>query len=303
MTPTPLKRTTFWAAAGIGVLAFLSLYTVNQTEEALVVRLGKPVRAVHSPGLHWKMPLIDSVVYYDARLLHLEPPLEQVILGDQKRLLVQVYARYRITDPLLYYQSVQTITQGQAQLSQIISSATRRSLGQVPLTSLLTPDRVKATMAILTESAARSLSLGVTVTDVRLRRADLPPETSQAIYDRMKSERNRMAKELRAQGIQWQQEIEAKADRERTVILSEAQKQALTIHGEGDAQATRIYAQAYGKDPAFYKFYRALRTYQGSLADSTPTLMLSPNSDLLRFFDKGSAGATAQGRKSRTGAQ
>ena len=303
MTPSPLKRALLWAAAGIGALAFLSLYTVNQTEEALVVRLGKPVRAVHSPGLHWKMPLIDSVVYYDARLLHLEPPLEQVILGDQKRLLVQVYARYRITDPLLYYQSVQTITQGQAQLSQIISSATRRSLGQVPLTSLLTPDRVKATTAILTESAARSLALGVTVTDVRLRRADLPPETSQAIYDRMKSERNRMAKELRAQGIQWQQEIEAKADRERTVILSEAQKQALTIHGEGDAQATRIYAQAYGKDPAFYKFYRALRTYQGSIADSTPTLMLSPNSDLLRYFDKGSAGAPAHGRKSRTAAQ
>ncbi len=303
MTSIPFHRAVLWATAGIGVLAFLSLYTVNQTEEALVVRLGKPVRAVHSPGLHWKMPLIDSVVYYDARLLHLEPPLEQVILGDQKRLLVQVYARYRITDPLLYYQSVQTITQGQAQLSQIISSATRRSLGQVPLTSLLTPERVKATMAILTESAARSLALGVTVTDVRLRRADLPPETSQAIYDRMKSERNRMAKELRAQGIQWQQEIEAKADRERTVILSEAQKQALTIHGEGDAQATRIYAQAYGKDPAFYKFYRALRTYQGSLADSTPTLMLSPNSDLLRYFDKGSAGATAHGGKSRTAAQ
>lgn len=303
MTPTPLKRAALWAAAGIVALAFLSLYTVNQTEEALVVRLGKPVRAVHSPGLHWKMPLIDSVVYYDARLLHLEPPLEQVILGDQKRLLVQVYARYRITDPLLYYQSVQTIAQGQAQLSQIISSATRRSLGQVPLTSLLTPDRVRATKAILTESAARSLALGVTVTDVRLRRADLPPETSQAIYDRMKSERNRMAKELRAQGIQWQQEIEAKADRERTVILSEAQKQALAIHGDADAQATRIYAQAYGKDPAFYKFYRALRTYQGSLADSTPTLMLSPNSDLLRFFDKGSAGAAARDRKSRAAAQ
>ena len=303
MTSTPLKRAALWAAAGIVALAFLSLYTVNQTEEALVVRLGKPVRAVHSPGLHWKMPLIDTVVYYDARLLHLEPPLEQVILGDQKRLLVQVYARYRITDPLLYYQSVQTIAQGQAQLSQIISSATRRSLGQVPLTSLLTPDRVRATKAILTESAARSLALGVTVIDVRLRRADLPPETSQAIYDRMKSERNRMAKELRAQGIQWQQEIEAKADRERTVILSEAQKQALAIHGDADAQATRIYAQAYGKDPAFYKFYRALRTYQGSLADSTPTLMLSPNSDLLRYFDKGSAGAAARDRKSRAAAQ
>lgn len=297
MTSTPGKRIALWTAVGIGTLAFLSLYTVNQTEEALVVRLGKPVHAVHSPGLHWKVPLIDTVVYYDARLLHLEPPVEQVILGDQKRLMVQVYARYRITDPLLYYQSVQTIAQGQAQLSQIISSAARRSLGQVPLTSLLTPDRVRATAAILIESAARSRGLGVTVTDVRLRRADLPPETSQAIYDRMKSERNRMAKELRAQGIQWQQEIEAKADRERTVILSEAQKQALGIRGLGDAQATRAYSQAYGKDPAFYKFYRALRTYQGSLADSAPTLMLSPNSDLLRYFDRGSADVPARGHR------
>ncbi len=284
-----MSRARLGGAIGLAlvVLALLSLYTVDQTEQALVVRLGKPVAVEHDPGLHVKVPFVDAVIFYDTRLLPLEPPLEQIILGDQKRLEVQVYARYQIADPLLYYQSVRTMEQARSQLTQIVSSALRRALGQVMLTALLSPQRIAITDIVLQESIAKARPLGITVADVRIRRADLPPETSQAIYDRMKSERQRQAKELRAQGFEWAQQIQSRADRDRTVILSEAQRQSLTIRGQGDAEANRIYAQAFGRDPKFFAFYRAMQTYRQALADSSPTLVLSPNSDLLKYFGSG----------------
>ncbi len=275
------------AVLALLVLAMLSLYTVEQTEQALVVRLGKPVDVQRNPGLHTKLPFVDTVIFYDTRLLPLEPPLEQIILGDQKRLEVQVYARYQITDPLLYYQSVRTLEQARSQLMQIVSSALRRALGQVMLTALLSKERADITEIVLQESVAKARPLGITVADVRIRRADLPPETSQAIYDRMKSERQRQAKELRAQGFEWAQQIQSRADRDRTVILSEAQRQSLTIRGQGDAEANRIYAQAFGRDPKFFEFYRAMQTYRQALADSNPTLVLTPSSELLKYFGSG----------------
>ena len=278
------RRLALAAALALAVLALLSLYTVEQTEQALVVRLGRPVDVQRLPGLHLKVPLVDTVLFYDTRLLPLEPPLEQIILGDQKRLEVQVYARYQVTDPLLYYQSVRTLEQARSQLTQIVSSALRRALGQVKLTALLSEERARITDVVLQECVAKARPLGITVADVRIRRADLPPETSQAIYDRMKSERQRQAKELRAQGFEWAQQIQARADRERTVILSEAQRQSLTTRGQGDAEANRIFAQAFGRDPKFFEFYRAMQTYRQALADSGPTLVLTPNSDLLRYF-------------------
>jgi membrane protease subunit HflC len=274
-------------ALALAVLAMLSLFTVDQTEQALVVRLGRPVDVQRDPGLHAKLPFIDTVIFYDTRLLPLEPPLEQIILGDQKRLEVQVYARYQVTDPLLYYQSVRTSEQARSQLMQIISSALRRALGQVKLTALLSEERRHISDIILQESIAKARPLGITVADVRIRRADLPPETSQAIYDRMKSERQRQAKELRAQGFEWAQQIQSRADRDRTVILSEAQRQSLTTRGQGDAEANRIYAQAFGRDPKFFAFYRAMQTYRQSLAESNPTLVLTPGSDLLKYFGSG----------------
>jgi membrane protease subunit HflC len=279
------------AAIGLGLalalLAALSLFTVDQTEQALVVRLGKPVDVQRDPGLHTKLPFVDTVLFYDTRLLPLEPPLEQIILGDQKRLEVQVYARYQITDPLLYYQSVRTLEQARSQLTQIVSSALRRALGQVMLTALLSEERRRITDIVLQESIAKAKPLGITIADVRIRRADLPPETSQAIYDRMKSERQRQAKELRAQGFEWAQQIQSRADHDRTVILSEAQRLSLTTRGQGDAEANRIYAQAFGRDPRFFAFYRAMQTYRQALADAGPTLVLSPNSDLLKYFGPG----------------
>lgn len=282
-----LQRLALLGAIAIALVALMSLYTVDQAEQALVVRLGRPVDVARDPGLHLKFPLIDSVIFYDTRLLPLDPPLEQIILGDQKRLEVQVYARYSIADPLLYYQSVRTLEQARSQLSQIVSAALRRALGQAMLSALLSDQRRAITDIILNETIAKAKPLGIAVADVRIRRADLPPETSQAIYDRMKSERQRQAKELRAQGYEWAQEIQSRADRDRTVILSEAQRQSLTTRGQGDAEANRIYAQAFGRDPKFFEFYRAMQTYRQSLADSNPTLVLSPSSELLKYFGSG----------------
>jgi len=264
-----------------------SLYVVDETQQALVVRLGKPVGAVGEPGLKFRVPLIDTVIYYDVRLLPLEPPPDQIILGDQKRIVVDTYTRYRITDPLLFYQSIRSVEQARAQLSQIVSSSVRRELGRVPLRSLLSEARTHIVDEIQSEVAAKAKPLGIEVVEVRLHRADLPLETSQAIYDRMKSEREREAKELRAQGFEWAQEIQAKAERERTVILSEAQRNSAITRSEGDAEASRVFADAFGKDPKFYKFYRSLQTYRQSLADSGPTLVLSPNAEFLHDLTSG----------------
>jgi len=281
------RRIGLGVALALVLLASLSLFTVDQTEQALVVRLGKPQEVQRNAGLHVKLPFVDTVIFYDTRLLPLEPPLEQIILGDQKRLEVQVYARYQITDPLLYYQSVRTLEQARSQLTQIISSALRRELGQVMLTALLSEQRRQITDIVLQESMAKAQPLGITIADVRIRRADLPPETSQAIYDRMKSERQRQAKELRAQGYEWAQQIQSRADRDRTVILSEAQRKSLTTRGQGDAEANRILAQAFGRDPKFFEFYRAMQTYRQALADSSPIVVLSPSSELLKYFGNG----------------
>jgi len=277
--------------AAIGLLALStllsSLYTVAEGEQALLVRLGAPIGVTTQPGLKTKAPFIDNVISYDTRLLLLEPPTEQVILGDQKRLEVQTYARFRITDPLRFYQSLRTVEQARAELAQIVSSSLRRELGQVTLHALVSNERVRAVENIKEEVAAKALPLGVEVVEVHIHRADLPLETSQAIYDRMKSERQREAKELRAQGFEWAQQIQARAERERTVILSEAQRGAKINRGEGDAQANRLLADAFGKDAQFYKFYRSLQTYRQALADSGPTLVLSPDSEFLRLLIAG----------------
>ena len=264
-----------------------ALYTVSEGQQALVVRLGKPMGTAGEPGLKLKMPLLDSIITYDNRLLPLEPPAEQVILGDQKRLEVQTYTRFRIADPLKFYQSVRTVEQARAQLSQIVSSSLRQKLGQVMLRALLSPERVAIVNNIQDEVTEKALQQGIEIIEVRIHRADLPYETSQAIYDRMKSEREREAKELRAQGSEWAQEIQAKAEHERTVVLSEAQRQSTITRGEADAQANRLLADSFGKDPEFYRLYRSLQTYRQALAGSGPTLVLSPDAAFLHDFKSG----------------
>ncbi len=277
-------------AVAVAWLATASLYTVAQTQQALVVRLGQPVAVVREPGLQIKAPFIDTVLLYDNRLLLLEPGVEQIILGDQKRIEVETYSRFRIADPLRYFQAVGTDAQARSQLSQIISSSLRRELGQVALPALLSAERDRITARLLAAVARDAAPLGVEVVDVSIRRADLPVQTSQAIYDRMMSERNRQAKELRAQGFEWAQEIRAKAERDRTVLLSEAQRDARLTRGQGEAEANRISAAAFDKDPEFYDLYRTLQAYRTALAPGAPTVMLSPSSAFMRFFQGGLPG-------------
>jgi membrane protease subunit HflC len=280
-----------FAALGVGaVVLYLgasSLYVVNEGERALVVRLGAPVGVVDKPGLEFKAPFIDSVYVTSTRSLLLEPPLEQVIMGDEKRLEVQPYARFRIVDPLRFYQALRTSETANSQLAQLVSSSTRRALGQVPLRALLTEERGHILDVIKGEVAAKAEPLGIVVDEVRFDRSDLPFETSQAIYDRMKSERQREAKELRAQGFEWAQQIEARADHDRTVILSEARRDAAIARGDGDAEANSTLAIAFSRDPQFYAFYRSLQTYRTALANSAPTMVVSPDADFIQILKSG----------------
>jgi len=289
-----MKRTTL----GLGAIALLTLwllslcaYGVSETEQALIIRLGAPVGVVSTPGLNFKLPLVDSLVLYDSRQLLLEPPLEQVILGDQKRIEVQTYARYRIADPLSFYQALRTPEQANAQLGQLVSSSLRKELGQVSLPALLSAQRVQIVARIEAEVQARARSLGVEVSEVRFRKADLPLETSQAIYERMKSERQREAKELRAQGAEWAQQIQSKADAEKSAILADAQRTAKISRGQADAQANQILSDAFGHDAQFYRMYRSLQTYRQALSDSAPVLFLSPETEFLRDLKSGPGGA------------
>jgi modulator of FtsH protease HflC len=286
-----MRSRSFIAALALAALALYllssSLYVVNEGEQALVVRLGAPVGVVDHPGLKLKAPLIDAVYVTSTRSLLLEPPVEQAIMGDQKRLEVQPYARYRIVDPLRFYQALRTPEAANVQLAQFVSSSARRALGQAPLRALLTDERGHILDLIKTEVAAKAEPLGVAVDEVRFHRADLPFETSQAIYDRMKSERQREAKELRAQGFEWAQQIQARADHDRTVILSEAQRAAAIARGEGDAEANRTLAAAFSQNPAFYSLYRSLQTYKGALANSAPTMVVGPDADFMRLLKSG----------------
>ena len=285
-----MKRGTLWASVACLVVVWgmsMTAYVVSETEQALIIRLGAPAGVITTPGLKFKVPLIDAVNLYDKRQLLLEPPVEQVILGDQKRIEVQTYARYRIADPLHFYQSLRTVDQANAQLGQLVSSSLRRELGQVNLPSLLSEDRTKIVARIQAEVQQKAQSLGVEVSEVRFRKADLPLETSQAIYERMKSERQREAKELRAQGAEWAQQIQSKADKEKSAILSEAQRIAKISKGQADAQANQILSDAFGRDPQFYRLYRSLQTYRSALAESGPVLFLSPDTEFLKDLKSG----------------
>jgi modulator of FtsH protease HflC len=270
-------------------LASDSFFIVDETQEALLVRQGLPVGVVSDPGLRLKLPLLDTAIFFEKRVLTLDPATEQVILGDQKRIQVDTYTAYRIADPLQYYRSLRTVDEGRLQLAQIVSSAVRRELGQVKLSALLSEERNNVTEQIHAVVSSKASGLGVEVIDVRLHRADLPENTSQSIYDRMTSERQREAKELRAQGYEWAQEIQSKADREKTVLLSEATRQARLTRGEGDAEANKLFISAFGNDPDFFNMYRTLQTYRQALAASAPTLLLSPDSRFLSYLFSGPA--------------
>ena len=262
-----------------------SLFTVNQTQQALVLQFGEPKRTIQEPGLAFKLPFIQDVTYYEKRVLSLIPQdAEEVILSDQKRLQVDAYARYKIEDPLLFYQTVRNELGARGRLEAIIDSSVRRALGRETLASILTGQRNDITRSIGEEVNASVSSLGIKIIDVRLRRADYPAATSQNIFNRMKSEREREAKEFRATGEEEAQKIRADAEKTRTVIISEAQREAQETRGAGDGKAIEIYADSFGQDADFFAFYRSMEAYRSSMNNNDTSLVLSPDTSFFRFF-------------------
>jgi len=271
------------------VALWSSLFAVYQTQQALVVRLGQPVRVVSDAGLHVKAPFIDSVIKIDRRILDLEAPPQEVIASDQKRLVVDAFARYRIQNPLQFYQTLGSIESANSQLSILLNSGLRRVLGEASFIQVVRDERADLMARILKLMDQEARAYGVQVVDVRIRRADLPEQNSQAVYQRMQTERQRQAAEFRAQGKQRAQEIRSKADREVTVLVAEAQSQGDQIRGDGDARRNQIFADAFNKDPDFFAFYRSMQAYETGLKSNDTRFLLKPDSSFFRFF-QGPAG-------------
>jgi membrane protease subunit HflC len=272
-------------AAVLLVLASQSLYIVQQPEQAIVLQFGNPVRLIQEPGLKIKMPFIQNAVFYDKRLLNLEPPAQEVVLKDKKRLDVDTFSRYRIVEPLTFYKTVRNEYQAQNRLQEIVNSSARNVLATFTLKELLSEKRTEIMKQISDAVKADAAQLGVEVADVRIRRADLPVQVSQAINDRMKTERIREAKGYRADGEKTAQEIRATADKQATITVATAEKEAQQIKGEGDKKATEIWNKATGVDPEFYAFYRSLEAYRNSFDEET-SLVLAPEGEFFSYFGK-----------------
>jgi modulator of FtsH protease HflC len=283
-----MSRRVLFAVAAVlvvaGIFAMSSLFIVDQTEQALVLQFGQPLRVLREPGLQVKKPFIQNVIIYDKRLLDFEPPPEEVIASDQKRLIVDTYARYRITNPLLFYQTVASELTVRARLGALVSGSLRQVIGNVTLSALLSPQRAKIMRQIRDAVAGQAKPFGIDVVDVRIRRADLPPQNSEAIFARMRSERQQQAALYRGEGAQAAKTVRANADRERTVILADAQRDAQKVRGDGDAKAIEIYASAYDQDKDFFVFYRSLQAYRDALTGNNTSFVLNPNSSFFRFF-------------------
>lgn len=270
------------------ILGVDSLFIINQTEQAIVLQFGEPVREIKTPGLKIKIPFIQRVVVYENRLLNLDPPDQEVVLNDKKRLDVDSFTRYRIVDPLKFYQTVRTEMQARSKLEEIVNSSVRKVLGRITLQELLSSERTQI-MADISKAVKKDAEqIGVNVADVRIRRADLPLEVLQAINARMQTERQRDAKEFRATGQQEAQKIRAAAEKEQAVIIADAEKKAQIIRGEGDRQAIEIWNKAAAADPEFFAFYRSLEAYKKSLNSNMgeTSMVISPNSEFLEYFNQ-----------------
>lgn len=279
------------ALVALVIVVLSSVFTVHQTEKALVLQFGNPVRPINEPGLQFKWPLVQEVIYFDNRILDLEPPQEEVIAADQKRLVVDSYARYRIADPLQFFQLVSSEANARTRLSSIINSALRRVIGNVPLASVVAEKRAAVMQQVRDEVNAQAKAWGMDVVDVRIKRADLPAENSDAIYQRMQTERKREAAQFRGEGKREAQKIRANADRQVVEIKAKAQQQSEILRGEGDAQSIAIYADAFNRDKDFFALYWSLEAYRRSLANGDTTLVLSPDSEFFRFFNSASGAA------------
>jgi membrane protease subunit HflC len=268
----------------LAIVGFGSIYTVRQTEQALVVRLGEPVRVVTDPGLNFKIPFIDSVISIDKRILDLENPAQEIIAFDQRRLVVDAFARYKIKNALRFYQSIGSIQAANIQLTTLLNAAMRRVLGEVTFIQIVRDERESLMNKIREQLDKEADGYGISVIDVRIRRADLPEANSQAVYQRMQTERQREAAEFRAGGGQKAQEIRSKADREATVIIADANSTAEQTRGAGDGERNRLFAESYGQDPEFFAFYRSMTAYENGLKSNDTRFLLRPDSEFFRFF-------------------
>jgi membrane protease subunit HflC len=283
-----MKQTTLTGIVAFGVALLIlvssSFFIVNQTENALVLQFGKMVHVVETPGLKLKMPFIQDVKFFDRQLLTYNLPVIEVNAGDQKRMVVDMHLRYRITDVLTFFKNVGTKEGLQNRLGKIMPDIMQEVIGRVTLSEMLSQNRANIMSEIQKKAQASAKAFGIDISDVRIIRADLPSENSEAIFNRMESERRQEAKQFRAEGNEQAQGIRAKAERERTVLIAEARKKSEILRGEGDSEATRIYAEAFGKDKEFFEFYRSMMAYKEALGDQTTTLVLSPNSSFFRFM-------------------
>lgn len=303
-----MKKTLIGAAVLIAVVLIVgssALYTIQETEQGIVLQFGDPKDVVTEPGLHFKLPFIQNVVIYDKRVLLFENPSQEVIASDQKRLVIDAFAFYRITNPLEFYQAVGTEDIARARLSNLLNASMRQLIGTVPLVDVISGERERLMNDIRTRINREALQFGVDVIDVRIKRADLPSENSQAIYQRMQTEREREAREIRAQGEEQSLRIRAEADRTRTVLISVAERQSEILRGEGDGEAVRIFADAYGEDVEFFTFYRTMQAYREALNADDTTIIMSPDGDFLQFLNnaQGMGNLTPDGAVSGDAAQ
>ena len=284
---------------GLGVIAaaalFLvwnSVFTVPQWKQALVLQFGKPVQVITDPGLHFKLPIVQDVALFDRRVLEFDAPTEEIIASDQKRLVVDAFTRYRIVNPLKFFQTVNNEAVVRTRLAAIINASIRQALGNVPLQDIISGERAALMSQIRDIVNGEADDFGIDVIDVRIKRADLPEENSEAVFRRMQTEREREAKELRAEGAEEAQKVRAIADRKRVILIAEAKKTAQITRGQGDSEAVRIFADAFGKDVEFFAFYRSMEAYREALGSEDTTMVLSPDSEFFTYF-----GSITQGLK------
>ena len=270
----------------LGVAVFQSVFIVQEINQAIVLQFGDPKKIITKSGLNFKLPFIQNVAYLDKRVLNLDNPPEEVIAADQKRLIVDAFARFKIVDPLKFYISVGNERVARQRLATIINSRIRGVLGKQELATLLSKDRAKQMSIIQNDVNTEAKNFGIEIVDVRIKRADLPQANSEAIYARMQTERQREAKEFRAQGAEIATRIKSTADKEVTVILANAKKKSEIMKGAGDGQRNDMFASAFGKDPSFFSFYRAMQSYEKALIGGDTSLILSPDSDFFKFFGK-----------------
>ena len=268
----------------LGIVGFNSAFTVQQIESALVLQLGEPKRVLTDPGLYFKIPVIQNVIKIDNRILHLDAAPAEVIASDQKRLVADAYLRYRITDPLLFFQAVTTETAANLRLQSLLESALRETLGTQPLNAIISGQRLALMETVTQVTSGQAAGLGIEVVDVRIKRADLPEENSQAVYQRMRTGREQEARQIRAEGAEAALRTRAFADREVTVILANANRDSEILRGLGDAKAIELFAEAFGKDIEFFSFYRSMQAYRTALGADDTTMVLSPDSDFFQFF-------------------